>query len=619
MDRKQFDQLVARLDAYSKLHPRMYRMRVLGFALLGYGYLLVMLILLLLLLLVSALSVIYLKVLGVKLLLVTAPFVWLVLRSCWVDMKAPPGLSVTRRTAPALFERINALRRKLRAPQFHRVLITDDFNAGVVQVPRLGPVGWHANYLLLGMPLLKTVSPAQLDAILAHEFGHLAGGHARFGNWLYRLRRIWAQLLDELERRRSSGLALFRGFFEWYVPRFNAYSFPLARANEYEADAAAARVTSPQALAEALTTTAVVGRYLGARYWPDVYAKADTMPQPSFSPYANWCGALLSSELSENDVETWMREALAQSTDSTDTHPGLGDRLRAINGTARFESPKAGESADCLLGAVRDELISRLDDRWQFQISEDWRRRYSEASAARNRLWTLSKPEETSSLSTDEVIERANLEESYGEGCEAAIAILRARIDNDPENASLNYWLGAKLLAADDEAGVVLVEKAIALEDGAIVAGQIALRDFFHARGLEDKALAAHEAACERQQLLDAAESERQGITLSDKLVGHGLDAETVARLHGQISRLGARRIWMARKPMRYFPEQPLFLLAFSIKPWYWFGTKSGGGILSGRIRQEIDLPGQTIIICTDGEFYRFRRMLRLISGSRLR
>ena len=618
MDRKQFDERVARLDAYSKVHPRLYRLRVLGFALLGYGYLAGMLVLLLLLLAASVLSVIYLKALGLKLLFVTAPFVWLVVRSCWVDINAPPGFAVTRRSAPALFERIDKLRRKLRAPRFHRVLITDEFNAGVVQVPRLGPVGWHANYLLLGMPLLKSVSPQQLDAILAHEFGHLAGGHARFGNWLYRLRRIWSQLLDELERTRSSGMVLFRRFFEWYVPRFNAYSFPLARANEYEADAAAARATSPETLAEALTTTAVVGRYLANNFWPQVYAKADTTPQPSFSPHATLGGAL-TTELGAEEITRWTSDALAQPTDSTDTHPGLVDRLRAIGADAKFNSPQSGASADFLLGDLRDPLIAKLDDRWQFQISEDWRRRYSEASTARNRLWTLSKPESAGSLTVEEVIERANLEEAYGQGRDAAIAILRDRLAAAPDHAGLNYWLGARLLANDDEAGIALVEKAIALDDEAIVPGHVALRDFFHARGLEDKASAAHEVAWDRQQRLDAAEAERQGITLGDRLVAHGLDAETAARLHEQVTGLGARKVWLARKPMRHFPEQPLFLLAFSIKPWYRFWTKPGGGILQDRIQREVSLPGQTLVICTDGQYYRFRRKLRLIRGTRLR
>ncbi|HOX70124.1 M48 family metallopeptidase [Dokdonella sp.] len=618
MDRELFDQLVSRLEAYSRLNPKLYKLRVFGFALLGYGYLLLMFVLMLLLLVASALSVIYFKALGMKLLLITAPFAWLVARSFWVRMNAPQGYVVDRRMAPALFERIRVLRKKLRAPRFHRVVITDDFNAAVVQIPRLGPVGWHANYLLVGMPLMKSVSPTQLDAILAHEFGHLAGGHARFGNWLYRLRRIWSQLLDELERRQSAGLALFRGFFTWYVPRFNAYSFPLARANEFEADAVAARVTSVNQLAEALTTTAVVGRYLGAKYWPGVYAKADTMPQPSFAPHAA-LGEAVNRELDDRDVEIWMGEILAQPADSTDTHPGLADRLRAIGGSACFKRPAEGSSADYLLGPVREQVIRKLDGRWQFHVSEDWRRRYSEVWEARNRLAAQRKLWNNASRSTDELIEYANLEELHGEGRAAAVALLGDRIAQDPDHAGLNYWLGTRLLADDDESGIELVEKAIAMDEAAIVPGNVALRDFYHTRGLVDLAKAAHGVAAERQALLDAADSERQTIRLGDKLLAHGLDADAVNRLYEQITRLGARKIWIARKPTRLFPEHPLFLLAFSLKPWYSLVRRSGGGIVSDRIHREVTLPGQTIVICTDGEYYRFRRKLRFIRGTRLR
>jgi hypothetical protein len=60
-----------------------------------------------------------------------------------------------------------------------------------------------------------------------------------------------------------TGSVFIRKFFQWYVPRFNALSFPLACANEYEADAAAVRLTSPRAAAGALM-------YIVARSCPPV-------------------------------------------------------------------------------------------------------------------------------------------------------------------------------------------------------------------------------------------------------------------------------------------------------------------------------------------------------------
>ena len=47
-----------------------------------------------------------------------------------------------------------------------------------------------------------------------------------------------------LEASESKGSFLFMPFLNWFVPYFSAFSFPLARANEYEADAISVRLTS---------------------------------------------------------------------------------------------------------------------------------------------------------------------------------------------------------------------------------------------------------------------------------------------------------------------------------------------------------------------------------------
>jgi hypothetical protein len=219
----------------------------------------------------------------------------------------------------------------------------------------------------------------------------------------------------------------------------------------------------------------------------------------------------------------------------------------------------------------------------------------------------------------NEIIELADLEESLGSGLEVAIELLRNRISREPESAGLNFWLGVRLLAANDDSGVALVEKAMALDEEAVVAGQVALRNYFHDQGMIEKAGEAHEIALGKQQMLDAAQAERRNILIGDKLVAHGLDVDVATRLHDQLARLGVRKAWLARKPTRHMPESPLYFLAFSIKPWWWLFTKAGGKILEERIYKEVSLPGQTIVTCTDGEFYRFRRKLSRMRGTRLR
>ena len=90
--------------------------------------------------------------------------------------------------------------------------------------------GWLNNYLVLGLPLLRALSPAEFRAVLAHEFGHLSGKHGRFSGWIYRVRQTWIQILVSVHQERSYASFLFEPFLEWYAPYLNAYSFVLARA-----------------------------------------------------------------------------------------------------------------------------------------------------------------------------------------------------------------------------------------------------------------------------------------------------------------------------------------------------------------------------------------------------
>ena len=101
--------------------------------------------------------------------------------------------------------------------RFDHVLLTEEFNAAVVQIPRLGILGWNRNYLIIGLPLMKALTRKQLAAVLAHELGHLAGGHARLGNWIYRLRLGWMRLARRLEDSESVGKLVFRPFFARYA------------------------------------------------------------------------------------------------------------------------------------------------------------------------------------------------------------------------------------------------------------------------------------------------------------------------------------------------------------------------------------------------------------------
>ncbi|WP_028081758.1 M48 family metallopeptidase [Solimonas soli] len=619
MTRNEFDALVARLERAQQQNPAAYRRRVLLLAFAGYAYLGAVLLALFALLVLAALSVLFLKALAVKLIIPLAAFIWLVLRAVWVKFDAPPGIPLRRSEVPQLYAMLDRLSARLRAPRFHHVLLVDEMNAAVVQLPRLGPFGGHRNYLLLGLPLMQSLTTRQFEAVLAHEFGHLAGGHARVGNWIYRLRMSWQRLGHALRHSSGAGGVLFGPFLNRYLPYFEAYSFPLARANEYEADAVAARLVSPQAAAQALTNVEISARYFGSRFWAGVHAKANDLPQPSLTPYAQF-GASLQRELDMASSSDWLQQALRQRTTSDNTHPALADRLRALGCEAEFALPAQGEGAEQLLGDAATRLAAQLDEGWREAVADAWQRRHAQAQQEQQRHGELCASEsQGAELTVAEARELAALEETWGAGAARALERFRILRERAPHDVVTAYELGRRLLRIGDAGGVALIEEAMAAESDAVVPGCELLIEHFLAIGDEARARAAQERRLQQQGVLAAARAERETVRLSDAFIPHELEAAVRAGLREQLQALrGLRAAWLIRKQVRHLPERPCYVLGFTITPWWSWHSRKRGLAMQKRIVESVAFPGETFVLCAQGDNRRFASKLKRVRDSRL-
>jgi Zn-dependent protease with chaperone function len=505
MDRGAFEACIARMEAMAASNPAAYRRRVFGLAILGYGYLLLIVLVLLALCVILLASIVYLQAIAVKLLFLVGGPLLLVLRSMWVELQPPAGEQMTPEQVPELFAMLGELRRRLHTPRIHHVLLTPDFNAGVMQVPRLGLLGWHRSYLFIGLPLMKSLTVEQFQSVLAHELGHLSGGHARAGNWIYRLRLIWQRLEAAFAQTPYWGSAPIRVFFEWYIPRFSATSFPLARANEYEADIAALNLTSARSAAQALTAVSIVGSYLSEKYWPKIHSAAREFPQPAFAPYSEFMATAI-QDVPAHELRSWQETALATKTSYDDTHPSLADRLRAMGVEAEFAPPLAGDSAERLLGAERARLESSFDAQWRERVAESWKQVHDNTRIQRRRLSELRSQAAQTGLDESKALELADLEEDVGEGPVASLRMRRALVAKYPESRPACFSLARQLLQAGDPDGVARMEAILEKEPGAFAAGAELLRDYYWRRKERELATQWQRRCIERADEVHAAQ-----------------------------------------------------------------------------------------------------------------
>ncbi len=619
MTNEEFEALVGRLESEAKRNPGGYKARVVLIALLGNAYLGLMLLAVTALLLAAIVSIAWLKGAGVKIAIVVGVFLWMVLKALWIRLEPPQGSEVTAGDAPELFAMIDELRCALRAPRFHHVLVTDDFNAGVVQAPRLGLFGWCRNYLLIGLPLAKALSVEQFKAVLAHEFGHLARGHGRLSNWIYSQRLRWSRLMAVLDQAESAGRFLFRPFLRWYAPYFNAYSYPLARANEFEADATSARLVSRRAAAEALTAVNVVGSYLEERYWPQIHRRAEELPQPAFAPYSSM-GARVAAEIDPASVQSWLAQALARKTTVEDTHPCLTERLQALAETPALALPTAAAAADRLLGATLERITREFDQRWHEGILPSWQERHREVQEARNRLAALdAKHASGEALTLQEAYDRALLTESPGADADGCIAQLRALHERAGDDPVLHYTLGVRLLGRNDESGTALLRRAMQQNPWEIVRCCEALRDYCWRQERKDEAHEWHRRMVERAELESAANRERDQVRTSDKFEHHGLEPQALAALQAEVRSVpGLRKAYFVRKRVKHMPERTCYVFGYTVGSFFRWHTKQRAAEVLAALQEKVSFPGETLILCIEGENSAFRGKFRWMRGSRI-
>jgi Zn-dependent protease with chaperone function len=613
MTEQRWEELVHRLEGLAAQKPRGYRMRVGMLAGLGFGYL--ALTLLLLAALIAGIVFLALATAGavIKFAWPLLIVLFLVLRALWFRLPEPEGVPVGRDEAPALWELVDETRKRLDAPRIHRLLLDTELNAAVAQVPRFGVLGPNRNFLLVGLPLLQALSAPQFTAVLAHEFGHLSGNHSRFAGWIYRLRRTYANLLQALEERKSKGIWLFRRFFEWYSPYFAAYSFALARQDEYVADRAAAEATEPAVAAGALVRVDLTARWLGSRYWPELHRGAERRPDPPRNAFTSLGRRLpLPAEATEEDA---LRAMLAEQTGTADTHPALADRLRGL-GVSETEAIAAGSEAPersaarAFLGSSEQSLLERFDERYQEAVAASWREAHEEARAARERYDELRSREPRGA---DERVELGLLTDRF-EGAEAAAPVFAAALEADPDHPVAAYWVGRARLADGDAGGLDLLDRAIERDPEAVLPSCELAYHFLVERGDQERAEAYRRRAEEHVAEFEAAAAERADVEPGDPLAPHELPEPVVDRLRAVLAAdRRVKRGYLARKLMRHLPElDPLYVVAVQAK------RRADPQKLVEQLVADIELPGRVIVVTLAGRYKGFKSALAEIPDAQV-
>jgi hypothetical protein len=335
-----------------------------------------------------------------------------------------------------------------------------------VQQPRLGVFGWQKNHLLLGLPLLDSLSPEELRAVLAHELAHLSAQHGRFGAWIYRLRVSWEKVFESLRKTAREGISLrpiVTKFIEWFsaalqrarlraVPGQRVCGRPPARHASPAWSTSRRRCSGRDYYGRLLEEKNVAEVWLGANRKPPLPARGCLHAHPERHRRRRPAPA--------RAANGWSRP-FARTTTNADTHPSLSDRLRALQfmpadpDRGLFPPAPAAprvSATEALFGRVVQELREELGRRWKTLVESQWKETHARAGVLQHRLESIDRAVADPAADADSLWDKAQVTINL-ENDAAAEPLLRQVLALRPTHAGANFCLGRHLLTRGGRSG----------------------------------------------------------------------------------------------------------------------------------------------------------------------
>ncbi len=433
----------------------------------------------------------------------------------------PEGVAVTSKQAPRLHDMVGEVADTLGIPVPDQILIYSEFNAFAAQRTTFDNQLHRRtyNYIGIGLPLMLASTPEFLKSTVAHELGHLLSNDGCTAQRISHVTTLWNRVLERSMRIRIANfhLAGFAAFYQWYIPLLTAYIVTLSRKQELDADQAAVRICNPGTSTSALVNTFLRNRYFRTTVREQFWRQARHSPLPLPGWYAHISGELRSSGWNLNAGPA-LCDALLAETRAWHTHPCLYDRLVSMQNLHDVVCMNAVDDNWCPVEAIlksympaergaairhvtvpvivkkdaatyylqqdRDRVQNILESQWISEAKGDWAKMHEEHSCSIRCLKRLKC--QLSGGLTNWQMGTLAVTTSFVDGLDAAVPLLFAAAQLPETNPLVLFQLGRALIAADNDAGEELLQRAMKADIERIPAATKLISAFYKRRNQAD-------------------------------------------------------------------------------------------------------------------------------------
>ena len=305
-------------------------------------------------------------------------FMYSSVRTVQLKFSHVKGLKLTKEMTPDLYEVISEVRSHYKRPAIKNVVLTEKFECRIESIPRLGIPIASFNTLVIGLPLLQTLSPEDFRCELSRCIGQHSKIIPSLTLFVYKSRNLWDMYNESLGKNKKFGTSPLRWFFKTYSRLYKLITAPAIRMEELEADLFALEYRHDTEVFNALKSKAISERFLASHYWAGVRNMVMKHPNISIKPFAN-IEKSVRSEAAQANRKKWLHEAYTAKHKPGDIMPGFRQRMDHMGHGKIKTIPVLGmNSAEKYLGDTRKNIIPIIDKLWRSTTLSNWVKEYKE-------------------------------------------------------------------------------------------------------------------------------------------------------------------------------------------------------------------------------------------------
>jgi heat shock protein HtpX len=251
-----------------------------------------------------------------------------------IDKFEPPGPELKESQQPELFALIREVAAATKQRMPVHVYVVLDVNAFVTE--RGGIMGIGSRRVMgIGLGLLNAFSADEVRAVIAHEFGHFDGGDTRLGPWVYKTRAAMGRAVINLQNAAAKVseieaigfiLTIIEAPFRWMTLAYMRLASAVSRAQEFSADAVAARAIGTAPVLSGFSKLAGTSAAVDAYFDSEIGTLVEHGVLPPVLAGARMFVDANREKLAEIDAD----HAKLGEASPFDSHPPLSERIGAI-------------------------------------------------------------------------------------------------------------------------------------------------------------------------------------------------------------------------------------------------------------------------------------------------